>query len=159
MNSTPVLNSHSSLRPILIVEDNDMDLDFCLQAFTEHSVANPVIACRDGEEALQFMDAHATPADPQLPLLVLLDLRLPKVDGIEVLRHARQRPVWNQIPFIVVTTSRENSDISRAYELGVNSYIVKPVEFSSFTEVVKRIKLFWILTNEPPFPERTGRGP
>lgn len=151
--SSPILNQHSPLRPILVVEDNDMDLDFCLQAFEEHAVANPVIACRDGEEALQFMDAHATPEDKRFPLLVLLDLRLPKVDGIEVLRHARQHPVWKQVPFIILTTSRENADIAAAYDLGVNSYIVKPVEFASFTEMVKQIKMYWILTNEPPFAQ------
>ena len=147
----PTLNPHSRLRPILVVEDNDMDLDFCMQAFEEHAIANPVIACRDGEEAIQFIDAHPTPDDPRLPLLVLLDLRLPKVDGIEVLRHARQHPVWKQVPFIILTTSRENSDIGTAYQIGVNSYIVKPVDFVSFAKVVKRIKLYWILTNEPPF--------
>lgn len=150
MNS-PILNQHSPLRPILVVEDNDMDLDFCMQAFEEHAIANPVIACRDGEEALQFIDAHATPEDKRFPLLVLLDLRLPKVDGIEVLHHARQHPVWKQVPFIILTTSRENTDIAAAYDLGVNSYIVKPVEFASFAEMVKQIKMYWILTNEPPF--------
>ena len=147
----PTLNPHSSLRPILVVEDNDMDLDFCMQAFEEHAIANPVIVCRDGEEAMQFIDAHPTSDNPRLPLLVLLDLRLPKVDGIEVLRHARQHPVWKQVPFIILTTSRENSDIGTAYQVGVNSYIVKPVDFVSFAKVVKRIKLYWILTNEPPF--------
>jgi CheY-like chemotaxis protein len=153
MNSSPVPLNTSLLRPLLVVEDNDMDLDFCMQAFAEHSVANPILFCRDGDEALQFIDAHPTPEHPQLPLLVLLDLRLPKVDGIDVLRHARQHPVWKQVPFIVVTTSRENSDISRAYELGVNSYIVKPVDFASFAAVMKSIKVYWLLTNEPPFPE------
>lgn len=155
MNAT--LHLHSSMRPILVVEDNDMDLDFCMQAFEEHAIANPVIACRDGEEAVQFIDAHLTPEDPKLPLLVLLDLRLPKIDGIEVLRHARQHPVWDKVPFIVLTTSRENSDIGAAYEIGVNSYIVKPVDFSSFSEVVKQIKMFWILTNEPPFAPPGGQ--
>jgi CheY-like chemotaxis protein len=140
-------------RPILVVEDNPMDLDFLLQAFEEHGVLNPVLVCRDGEEAFQFIAAHSTPDDTSLPLLVLLDLRLPKIDGIDVLRQARQHPVWKQIPFVVVTTSRENTDISRAYELGVNSYIVKPVDFSSFAEVVKQIKFYWLLTNEPPFPD------
>jgi CheY-like chemotaxis protein len=144
-------------RPILVVEDNPMDLDLMLQAFEEHCVLNPVHVCRDGEEALQFIDSHATPEDASLPLLVLLDLRLPKVDGIDVLRQARQHAVWKQIPFIVVTTSRENADISRAYELGVNSYIVKPVHFSAFAEVVKQIKFYWLLTNEPPFPDAGGR--
>jgi CheY-like chemotaxis protein len=114
-----------------MVEDNPMDLDFMLQAFEDHGVLNPVHVCRDGEEALQFITSHRDPDDADLPLLTLLDLRLPKVDGIDVLRHARQDPVWRQIPFVVITTSRENRDISRAYELGVNSYIVKPVDLVS----------------------------
>jgi len=146
-------------RPILVVEDNPMDLDFLLQAFEEHGVANPVHVCRDGEEAVQFIDDHESPEDASLPMLVLLDLRLPKVDGIEVLREARQHPVWRKIPFVVITTSRENSDISRAYELGVNSYIVKPVDFAAFAEVVKQIKLYWLLTNEPPYSDADRRSP
>jgi len=97
-----------------------------------------------------------SPEDPNLPLLVLLDLRLPKVDGVDVLRKARQHPVWKQIPVVVVTTSRENADISKAYELGVNSYIVKPVDFTAFAAVVKQIKCYWLLTNEPPFPNSMG---
>lgn len=141
----------SPLRPILIVEDNDMDLDLCLQAFKEHNMTNPVLTCRDGEEALQFIDAHPNPDDPEFPLLVLLDLRLPKVDGVEVLRHARQQPMWRQVLFIIRTTSHENSDIGTAYELGANSYIVKPVDFGSFSAVVKNIQMFWVLTNQPPF--------
>ncbi len=151
-----MLNPYSPLRPILVVEDSDMDLDFCMQAFDEHAIANPVIVCRDGDEAMQFIDAHPTSDNPRLPLLVLLDLRLPKVDGLEVLRHARQHPVWKQVPFIILTTSRENSDIGTAYQIGVNSYIVKPVDFVSFAKVVKRIKLYWILTNEPPFAPPSG---
>lgn len=153
----PTLNPHSSLRPILVVEDNDMDLDFCMQAFEEHAIVNHAIVCRDGEEALQYIDAHPAPDDPHLPLLVLLDLRLPKVDGIDVLRYARQHSVWKQVPFIILTTSSENSDIGAAYQIGVNSYIVKPVDFSSFAEVVKQIKMFWILTNEPPFAPPRGQ--
>ena len=139
------------LRPILVVEDNDMDLDFCLQAFEEHSVTNPLITCRDGEEAINFINAHPNADDPQLPLLALLDLRLPKVDGIDVLRHARKDPVWKKIPIVVLTTSRENTDIGAAYDLGGNSYIVKPVDFRSFADVVKQLKMYWILTNEPPY--------
>ncbi len=144
-------------RPILVVEDNPMDVDFMLQAFKESNVANPVNVCRDGEEALQYIEAHQTPEDPNLPLLVLLDLRLPKVDGIDVLRQARQHSVWRQVPFIVVTTSRENIDITTAYDLSVNSYIVKPVNFPAFAEVVKHIRVYWLLTNEPPFPEPCRR--
>lgn len=146
-----LLNHASTLRPILVVEDNPMDLDFCLQAFEENSVANPVIVCRDGEEAQHFIDAHPSNLDKHFPLLVLLDLRLPKVDGIEVLRYAKQQTDWQKVPFVILTTSRENTDIAAAYELGVNSYIVKPVDFGSFTEVVKNIKMYWVLTNEPPF--------
>ena len=96
-------------------------------------------------------------ADLQVPILVLLDLRLPKVDGIEVLREARNRPVWNQVTIVVLTTSRENSDIGAAYELGVNSYIVKPVDFLAFAELAKTIKIYWLLTNEPPFDQKNGR--
>ena len=152
-----VLNPRSPLRPIVVVEDNDMDLDFCLQAFEEHAIANPVVACRDGEEALHYIDTHSDPVDPKFPLLVLLDLRLPKVDGIDVLRHARAQPLWKQVPFIVLTTSSENADISAAYQHGVNSYIVKPVDFGSFADVVKHIKVYWILTNEPPFAAVNGQ--
>jgi len=132
-------------RSIMVVEDNPMDLDFMLQTLEENTLVNPVRVCRDGEEALEFIEAHSMPDDPDLPLLVLLDLR-----------RARQHPIWSQVPFIVVTTSRENSDISCAYELGVNSYIVKPVDFAAFAAVVKQIKIFWLLINEPPFPETGG---
>ena len=145
-----------SARPILLVEDNPMDLDLTLQAFKEHGVANPILACRDGEEALRYMEEHQSPTDSGVPILVLLDLRLPKIDGIEVLREARKHPVWKQIPIVVLTTSRENRDVEAAYQLGVNSYIVKPVDFLSFAEVVKTIKVYWLLTNEPPLRDEIG---
>lgn len=145
-----VMNAHSTSRPILLVEDNDMDLDFCLQAFEEHGITHPVAACRDGEEAIEFIDAHLDPADPQLPLLVLLDLRLPKVDGIDVLRHARQKEAWVQVPIVILTTSSENGDIKRAYEFGVNAYVVKPVNFDAFVEVVKSIKMDWLVNHASP---------
>lgn len=145
-----------SALPILVVEDNPMDLDFMLQAFEENGVLNPVHVCRDGEEALDYIASHPKHDDPALPLLVLLDLRLPKVDGIDVLRQARQHSIWRKVPFVVLTTSRENTDISKAYEIGVNSYIVKPVDFAAFAEVVRQIKFYWLLTNEPPFPNSAG---
>lgn len=134
-----------------------MDIDFALQAFAESKVVNPVIICRDGHEALDFIAAHPTSEDRQLPLVVLLDLRLPKVDGIEVLRQARLHPIWKQIPFVVLTTSREAPDIAGAYALGVNSYIVKPVNFAAFAEVVQHINAYWLLINEPPFAQSAPR--
>jgi CheY-like chemotaxis protein len=143
------------VRPILLVEDNPMDVDLTCRAFNEHSVANPFAVCRDGEEALQFVETHPLASDPQLPILVLLDLRLPKVDGIEVLRQIRRHAVWKQVPVVVLTTSRENKDIEAAYKLGVNSYIVKPVDFLAFADVVKTIKVYWLLTNEYPFQDGT----
>ncbi len=138
-------------RPIMMVEDNPMDVDLMLQALQEHKLSNPFIICRDGEEALNFMNAHNSAEDPQIPLIMLLDLRLPKVDGIEVLRHARQDPVWKQVPVIILTTSQQNTDIESAYQMGANSYIVKPVDFVKFTDVVKTIKVYWLLTNRSPF--------
>src|SRR4029453_16785559 len=144
---------NTRVRPILLVEDNPMDMDLTFQALKEHSVANPIVACRDGEEALQYMEEHQLPTDSQIPILVLLDLRLPKVDGIEVLRQARNHSVWKQVPIVVLTTSRENEDIAAAYQLGVNSYIVKPVDFLAFADVVKTIKMYWLLTNEYPYQD------
>ena len=151
MTAQCVLNPDSTLRPVLLVKDNDMDLDFCLQAFDEHAIVNPVIACRDGDEAIAFINNHTDPADRKFPLLVLLDLRLPKMDAIEVLRHARRQANWQLVPFIVLTTSSENADVKAAYQQGVNSSIVKPVDFGKFSDVVKHLKVYWILTNEPPF--------
>jgi CheY-like chemotaxis protein len=145
----------SRARPLLVVEDNPMDLDLTLRAFEEHGVVRPIETCRDGEEVLDYIAAHGDPGDGMLPVLVLLDLRLPKVDGIEVLARARAHPVWKQIPIIVMTTSRERGDVAAAYERGANSYIVKPVDFTTFTDIVKTIKTYWLLTNEPPF----GTGP
>lgn len=146
------MSLQTSARPILLIEDNEMDIDLTLQAFTESAIANPMEVCRDGEEALNYIDQHASPDETRLPILVLLDLRLPKVDGLEVLRHARQQPVWQQLPIVVLTTSREDQDIDTAYRLGANSYILKPVDFETFSGVVKSIKMYWLLTNQPPFP-------
>jgi CheY-like chemotaxis protein len=144
-------------RPILLVEDNPMDVDLTFEAFREHGVANPIFVCRDGAEAMQYIAAHGLANDAMLPTLVLLDLRLPKVDGIEVLRQVRTHDVWKQVPVVVLTTSRENLDVEAAYRFGVNSYIVKPVDFAEFREVVKRIQLYWLLTNEPPYPPANVR--
>jgi len=138
-------------RPVLLVEDNPMDIDLTLQAFQDHNLVNPIVVCRDGEEALTYVESHPAQDDPEIPVIVLLDLRLPKVDGLDVLRTMRSHPVWGRIPVIILTTSRQNTDIEMAYQLGANSYIVKPVDFDAFTEVVKTVKMYWILTNQAPY--------
>lgn len=147
----------SSYRPILLVEDNPMDVDLTFQAFVQHRIAHPITVCRDGEEAMQYIQAHGAEVDAYLPALVLLDLRLPKIDGMDVLRQARSHDLWKKVPVVVLTTSREQHDIDAAYRLGVNSYLVKPIDFRTFTRVIGIIKAYWLLTNEPPFPHRHAR--
>jgi len=151
------MTRHRRVRPILLVEDNPMDVDLTLEAFKEQGVANPITVCRDGEEALQYVAEHGSASDPLLPALVLLDLHLPKVDGIDVLRQTRDDDVWKRVPVIVLTTSRERADVTAAYQLGVNSYLVKPIDSVAFADVVEAIKVYWLLMNEPPFPEHDGQ--
>ncbi|HEV8642459.1 MAG TPA: response regulator [Methylomirabilota bacterium] len=144
--------------PILLVEDNPADVELTLRAFKRRKLANAITVARDGEEALDYMHrrGHFVNEAP-LPGLILLDLRLPKVDGLDVLREIKSHPVYRNIPVVVLTTSAEDRDIKTSYELGAASYIVKPVEFEKFLEVVERIDLYWILTNVPyPPPERRG---
>jgi CheY-like chemotaxis protein len=160
MNFQPEIGFVDALsRPILLVEDNPMDIDFAFQAFAENKVDNPVVICRDGEEALAFIHAHPTLDDPQLPALVLLDLHLPKVDGLDILYQIQQHAIWKQIPVVVLTVSHETVDISRAYQLGANSYIVKPLNFSEFMEVMKHIIAYWLQINEPLFTGLTRKRP
>lgn len=143
--------TNSEYRPVLFIEDKPMDIDLTLEAFKDNKIANPVIICRDGEEALAYISAHPDQDDLQLPSLVILDLHLPKVNGIEFIRRARQDPVWKKIPIVVLSISKIPSDISAVYELGANSYIVKPIDLLAFNEVVKQINIYWLLINEPPF--------
>ncbi len=131
---------------ILLVEDNPMDVDLALRAFRKRRLTNPIEVARDGEEALAWM-ARWEAGEPQ-PTVILLDLKLPRVDGLEVLRQLKAHPKFRRIPVVVLTTSAENEDVSRAYELGVNSYIVKPVNFDKFMEVASQIELYWTVINE-----------
>ena len=140
-----VLNPHSAARPILLIEDNDMDLDFCLQALEEHAVGNPVLVCRDGDEAIDFINAHPGACDPLLPLLVLLDLRLPKVDGMDVLRHARQCTHWRDVPMVALTTSHQDQDRATALAQGISAFVTKPVDFDAFSRIIAQIKWDWLL--------------
>lgn len=142
------MNTPSALPPILLVEDNPMDLDLTLRAFNKKKFSNTIQIARDGEEALAFF-ARWDAGDP-LPAVILLDINLPKVNGLEVLQKLKAHPVFRRIPVVVLTSSRENSDLKTAYDLGVNSYIEKPVSFNKFIEVAEHIELYWCLLNERP---------
>ncbi|MBT9486888.1 MAG: response regulator [Rubrivivax sp.] len=145
--------SDSSPVEILIVEDNPYDLEMTLRGFTSARMLNHIHVARDGEEALDFLfrrGSQATrPAGP-LPRLILLDLKLPKVDGLEVLAAIRGHDSTRTVPVVMMTSSQEQSDLVRSYELGVNSYIVKPVQFEGFVRAVQEIGMYWMLLNQPP---------
>lgn len=137
---------------ILLVEDNPSDEELTLQALEEYRLANPIIVARDGAQALEMLlGPEGSPGGPApiRPRVVLLDLKLPKVDGIEVLRRIKGDERTRRIPVVVLTSSREERDVVEAYRLGVNSYIVKPVDFSQFAEAVRRVGLYWLLLNQP----------
>jgi CheY-like chemotaxis protein len=132
-------------RPILLVEDNPMDVDLTLRAFKRRRVTNTILVARDGEEALAWLPRWE--AGEPWPAVILLDLKLPKVDGLEVLRQLKHHPTLCVIPVVVLTTSAESADVQGAYQLGVNSYIVKPVEFDKFMEVSEKVDLYWTVVN------------
>lgn len=138
---------------ILLVEDNPGDLELALHALRRHHLANRIHVARDGEEALQFLfgDPDSGTSGPNgVPRVILLDLKLPKVDGLDVLRRIKNDPTLHKVPVVVLTSSREERDVVESYELGVNSYIVKPVDFDQFTEAVRQLGLYWVLLNQPP---------
>jgi CheY-like chemotaxis protein len=140
------------LKRILLAEDNDRDVELTLAALEEHNLANEVVVARDGAEALDYIYGRGKFAGHAngLPVVVLLDLKMPKVDGLEVLRQMREDPSVRHVPVVMVTSSREEQDLVRSYELGVNAYVVKPVDFQKFVESVKQIGIFWAIINEPP---------
>src|SRR5512140_2558448 len=135
-------------RPILLIEDNPMDVDLTRRAFARRKLVNPLEIARDGQEALDYFRRWEA-GDPQ-PSVILLDLKLPKVDGLEVLRQLKSHPVFRVIPVVILTTSAEERDIQAAYQLGVNSYIVKPVDFDKFMDVAAHIDLYWLVLNQIP---------
>jgi CheY-like chemotaxis protein len=138
-------------RYILLVEDSENDIELTLAALTKH-VANEVVVARDGAEALDYLfrrGKYAARAGSD-PVLVMLDLKMPKVDGLEVLRTIKTDSALKRIPVVVLTSSREQRDVIESYEMGVNAYVVKPVEFEQFIDAVKQLGLFWLLLNEPP---------
>lgn len=144
-------------KTILLVEDNPDDVALTRQVLAEHSVYNKVVVAHDGAEALDYLfgtGAHAGRAVGELPHLVLLDLKLPKVDGLEVLRRIRKDPRTRRQLVIILTSSKEERDLVDGYDLGANSYVRKPVEFTEFSEAIRQLGLFWLLYNEPPPPVR-----
>jgi CheY-like chemotaxis protein len=140
------------LKRILLTEDNERDVELTLAALDEHNLANEVVVARDGAEALDYLYARGRFAGHAngLPVVVLLDLKMPKVDGLEVLRTMRSDPDIRHVPVVMVTSSREEQDLVHSYELGVNAYVVKPVDFQKFVESIKQIGMFWAIINEPP---------
>jgi two-component system, response regulator len=137
---------------ILLVEDNPSDVELTLRALKKHNLANKVLVVKDGAEALEFIFATGAYADRNVesgPKVMLLDLKLPKVDGLEVLRRIKSNEQTKEIPVVVLTSSREEQDIVESYKLGVNSYIVKPVDFEKFVHAVSLLGLYWLLLNQP----------
>src|SRR5213594_710557 len=141
-----------TLGRILLVEDDEYDVELTLKALAAHNLSNEVVVVRDGAAALDYFHRRGAFAgrEPGNPVVVLLDLKLPKVDGMQVLRHLKSDPELKVVPVVILTSSREQQDVIEGYELGVNAYVVKPVAFQDFIEAVKQLGMVWALTNEPP---------
>lgn len=138
---------------ILLVEDNPKDEELTLHNLRKQKVGNSVHVAHDGQEALDYLFGDGTrPAMHDRPKLVMLDLKLPKVGGLEVLRRLKSDPATKSVPVVVLTSSREESDLIKSYELGANSYVVKPVDFEQFSEAVRQLGLYWVLLNQAPAP-------
>jgi two-component system, response regulator len=140
-------------KAILLVEDNPDDEALTLRAFRKNNIRNEVVVARDGAEALDYLFGRGRYAGRDIadkPQVVLLDLKLPKVDGIEVLRQLRADPRTRTLPVVVLTSSKEERDLSECYRLGCNSYVRKPVDFDQFLEAARQLELYWLLINEPP---------
>jgi two-component system, response regulator len=136
----------SSTHPILLVEDNADDRDLTLMAFKDSNIANRIDIARDGQEALDYLADTSRP----LPALVLLDLKLPRIMGLDVLERVRTNPRTRLVPIVVLTSSKEESDRYRSYVRGVNAYVQKPVDFDEFASAVRELGLFWLVLNQPP---------
>lgn len=143
MNQT----ASDSIRPILLVEDRSVDIDLTKRAFAKRKLLNPIDVARDGEEVIALFERWE--AGEPIPICILLDLKMPKVNGLEVLRQLKNHPKFSTIPVIVLTTSTEDRDVEEAYKLGCNSYIVKPVEFDKFMDVASNIEVYWCALNLP----------
>lgn len=141
-----------TLRKILLVEDNPHDIELTLAAFGRNKLANDVVVARDGAEALDYLNCRGefSARAPELPIVVFLDLKMPKVDGLEVLRQMKGDEQFKVVPVVMLTSSREEVDLVQSYKLGVNAYVVKPVGFPQFIEAITQLGMFWAVLNEPP---------
>jgi CheY-like chemotaxis protein len=139
-------------RRILLVEDDPRDVELTLTALEDYKLANEVVICRDGQEALDYLFSRGKFSDRvnESPAVILLDLKLPKVDGLEVLQKIKSDDRLRMIPVVMLTSSHEEKDMMRSYKLGVNAYVVKPVDFHEFINAVKELGMFWAVINEPP---------
>jgi CheY-like chemotaxis protein len=140
------------IKRILLAEDNPKDIELSMAAFEEHNLANEVVVVRNGADALDYLYRRGTFASrPEgNPAVVLLDLKMPKVDGMEVLRQLKSDEQMKVIPIVILTSSREEQDLIKGYSLGVNAYVVKPIDFAQLLDAVKQLGLFWAVLNEPP---------
>jgi two-component system response regulator len=141
-------------KPILLVEDNPDDEALAIRAFKKSKMTNEIIVVRDGAEALDYLFAQGAHADRDasvLPSVMLLDLNLPKIDGLEVLRRLREQPHTHKLPVVILTSSKHEEDLVRSYDLGANSYVRKPVDFNEFVEAVGHLGMYWLLLNELPY--------
>ncbi|WP_455245231.1 response regulator [Petrachloros mirabilis] len=142
----------TTVKPIVLVEDNPRDAELALAAMEEHHIADKVVVCHDGAEVLDYLYCRGAHKGRQVgnPAVVFLDLKMPKVDGIEVLRTIKSDEKLKSIPVVMLTSSREERDLAQSYALGANAYVVKPVEFQHFISAVKELGMFWGVINEPP---------
>lgn len=144
----------SQLRPILLAEDNPNDVELTLTALHSLNLANEIVVVHDGQEVLDFLDRKnnfsARPA--VLPAVIMLDLKMPRIDGLEALRRIRADAALRTLPIVILTSSREENDLVKGYQLGANAYVVKPVDFDQFIAAVSQLGVFWALVNEPPPP-------
>ena len=150
----------AQLRPVLLVEDSPNDVELTLEALETSRLANPVVVARDGVEALDMLFRRGNSPDNEalpLPAVVLLDIKLPRVDGLEVLQEIRREPRTRNVPVVMLTSSREEQDLIRSYGLGVNAFVVKPVSHREFFDAIRDIGAFWAVLNEPP-PAHAGTG-
>jgi CheY-like chemotaxis protein len=144
-----------NLRKILLAEDNPKDVELTIEALSEHNLANNIVVVKDGVEAMEYLryEGNYKQRKHENPAVLLLDIKMPRMDGIEVLKAVRSDDKLKTIPVVILTSSREEPDLKKCYELGVNAYVVKPVNFKDFIEAVKQIGIFWALINELP-PEQ-----